>query len=62
MAARGAKVTSPSLEPFRAAVKPVYAKASEKYGKAEVDEFLADAEAVRKAPAAAPAKAAPKKK
>jgi TRAP-type C4-dicarboxylate transport system substrate-binding protein len=63
MAAKGAKVTSPSLEPFRAAVKPVYAKASEKYGKAEVDAFLADAEAVRKAPAKpAPAKAAPKKK
>ena len=62
MAAKGAKVSSPSLEPFRVAVKPVYAKASEKYGKAEVDEFLADAETVRKAPAKAPAKAAPKKK
>jgi TRAP-type transport system periplasmic protein len=63
MAERGATVTSPSLEPFRAAVKPAYVKASEKYGKAEVDEILADAEAVRKAPAkAAPAKAAPKKK
>ena len=62
MTAKGAKVTSPSLEPFRVAVQPVYAKAREKYGKADVDEFLADAEAVRKAPAKAPAKAAPKKK
>ena len=62
MAERGATVTSPSLEPFRVSVKPVYVKASEKYGKAEVGEFLADAEAVRKAPAKAPAKAAPKKK
>jgi hypothetical protein len=44
-------------------VQPVYAKAREKYGKADVDELLADAEALRKAPAkAAPAKAAPKKK
>ncbi len=62
MAAKGAKISSPSLDPFRAAVQPVYAKAREKYGKADVDEFLADAAAVRKAPAKAPAKTAPKKK
>ena len=48
MTAKGAKIAKPSLEPFREAVKPAYAKAQEKYG-ADVDAFLADAEAVRKA-------------
>lgn len=48
MTAKGATVTRPNLAPFREAVKPVYAKAKEKYG-ADVDEFIADADAVRKA-------------
>jgi tripartite ATP-independent transporter DctP family solute receptor len=48
MASRGAKVNQPALEPFRQSVQPVYAKAKEKYG-ADVDAFLKDAEAVRKA-------------
>ncbi|MCB2022685.1 MAG: TRAP transporter substrate-binding protein [Burkholderiaceae bacterium] len=48
MTAKGAKIARPSLAPFRDAVKPVYAKAKEKYG-ADVDQFIADAEAVRKA-------------
>jgi len=48
MTAKGAKVARPALEPFRESVKPAYAKAKEKYG-ADVDAFLADAEAVRKA-------------
>jgi TRAP-type C4-dicarboxylate transport system substrate-binding protein len=48
MTAKGAKVARPNLAPFRDAVKPVYAKAKEKYG-ADVDHFIADAEAVRKA-------------
>ena len=48
MAAKGAKVARPALAPFRDSVKPAYAKAKEKYG-ADVDAFLADAEAVRKA-------------
>jgi TRAP-type C4-dicarboxylate transport system substrate-binding protein len=48
MTSRGAKIARPSLAPFRDAVKPVYAKAKEKYG-ADVDQFIADAEAVRKA-------------
>lgn len=48
MTAKGAKVARPNLAPFREAVKPVYAKAKEKYG-ADVDQFIADAEAVRKA-------------
>ena len=49
MAAKGAKINAkPNLAAFRAAVQPVYAKAREKYG-AEVDTFLKDAEAVRKA-------------
>ncbi len=48
MTSKGAKVARPNLAPFRDAVKPVYAKAKEKYG-ADVDEFLADADAVRKA-------------
>ncbi|MEO8543252.1 MAG: TRAP transporter substrate-binding protein [Burkholderiaceae bacterium] len=48
MTAKGAKVARPNLALFRDAVKPVYAKAKEKYG-ADVDQFVADAEAVRKA-------------
>jgi TRAP-type C4-dicarboxylate transport system substrate-binding protein len=48
MTSRGAKVNRPSVEPFRKSVQPVYAKAKEKYG-ADVDAFLKDAEAVRKA-------------
>jgi TRAP-type transport system periplasmic protein len=47
MQSRGAKVASPNLAPFRAAVQPAYAKAKEKYG-ADVDAILADADAVRK--------------
>jgi tripartite ATP-independent transporter DctP family solute receptor len=49
MAAKGAKVTSPPADPFRKAVQPVYGQASAKYGAADVDAFLADAAAVRKA-------------
>ena len=49
MQSKGAKIARPSAEPFRAAVQPVYAKAREKYGAADVDTFLKDAEAVRKA-------------
>lgn len=48
MTSRGAKVNRPPVEPFRKSVQPVYAKAKEKYG-ADVDAFLKDAEAVRKA-------------
>jgi tripartite ATP-independent transporter DctP family solute receptor len=49
MAAKGAKINAkPNVAAFRAAVQPVYAKAREKYG-ADVDAFLKDAEAVRKA-------------
>ncbi len=49
MAAKGAKVNAkPDVAAFRTAVQPVYAKAREKYG-ADVDAFLKDAEAVRKA-------------
>jgi tripartite ATP-independent transporter DctP family solute receptor len=48
MTSKGAKIARPSLAPFRDVVKPVYAKAKEKYG-ADVDQFIADAEAVRKA-------------
>jgi tripartite ATP-independent transporter DctP family solute receptor len=49
MASKGAKVTSPSAEPFRKAVQPVYGMARDKYGAADVDAFLADAAAVRMA-------------
>jgi TRAP-type transport system periplasmic protein len=49
MTSKGAKVTSPSADPFRKAVQPVYGQARAKYGAADVDAFLADAEAVRKA-------------
>ncbi len=48
MQAKGATIARPAVGPFRSAVQPVYAKAKEKYG-AEVDAFLADADAVRKA-------------
>jgi len=48
MQSKGAKIARPNLAPFREAVKPVYAKAKEKYG-ADVDAFIADADAVRKA-------------
>jgi TRAP-type transport system periplasmic protein len=49
MAKRGAKINAkPDVAAFRASVQPVYAKAREKYG-ADVDVFLKDAEAVRKA-------------
>ena len=49
MAAKGAKINAkPNVAAFRAAVQPVYAKARDKYG-AEVDIFLKDADAVRKA-------------
>lgn len=48
MASKGAKVSRPDIAPWRAAVKPVYAQATTKYG-ADVDAILADAEVVRKA-------------
>ena len=48
MQAKGAKIARPNLAAFRDAVKPVYAKAKEKYG-ADVDQFIADADAVRQA-------------
>ena len=48
MKSKGAIIARPPLGPFRDAVQPVYAKAKEKYG-ADVDTFLADANAVRKA-------------
>lgn len=49
MTAKGAKINAkPNVAAFRAAVQPVYGKAREKYG-ADVDAFLKDAEAVRKA-------------
>jgi TRAP-type C4-dicarboxylate transport system substrate-binding protein len=49
MASKGAKISSPSADPFRKAVMPVYDKAREKYGAADVNAFLDDAAAVRKA-------------
>ena len=49
MTSKGAKVTNPSADPFRKAVQPVYGKARDKYGAVNVDAFLADAAAVRKA-------------
>jgi TRAP-type C4-dicarboxylate transport system substrate-binding protein len=48
MQSKGATVTRPNIEPFRAAVKPVYDKARAVYG-ADVDQILADAKAVREA-------------
>ena len=47
MASKGAKIARPNLAAFRSAVQPAYAKAKEKYG-ADVDQVLAEAEAVRK--------------
>jgi tripartite ATP-independent transporter DctP family solute receptor len=49
MESKGAKVARPELGPFRQAVQPVYGKARDKYGKPDVDAFLTEAEAVRKA-------------
>ena len=49
MASKGAKISTPPAESFRKAVQPVYGKARDKYGAADVNAFLADAEAVRKA-------------
>ena len=49
MTSKGAKVSNPPAQPFRTAVQPVYGKARDKYGAANVDAFLADAAAVRKA-------------
>jgi len=48
MEAKGAKVSRPDIGPWREVVKPVYAKAREKYG-TDVDAILADADTVRKA-------------
>ena len=48
MQSKGAIVNRPNIEPFRAAVKPVYDKAKGVYG-ADVDQILADAKAVREA-------------
>lgn len=48
MASKGAKINSPSLQPFRDAVKPTLEKAKAKYG-ADVDAMMADVNAVRKA-------------
>jgi tripartite ATP-independent transporter DctP family solute receptor len=49
MESKGAKIARPAMEPFRAAVQSVYTKAREKYAASDVDTFLKDAEAVRKA-------------
>jgi tripartite ATP-independent transporter DctP family solute receptor len=48
MQSKGAIVNRPNIEPFRAAVKPVYDKAKGAYG-ADVDQILADAKTVRTA-------------
>ena len=48
MKAKGATIARPPVGPFRDAVQSVYARAKEKYG-ADVDVFLADAAAARKA-------------
>lgn len=47
MQAAGAEVSTPDIEPFRAAVQGVYEKARGVYG-ADVDRMLADADAIRK--------------
>jgi TRAP-type C4-dicarboxylate transport system substrate-binding protein len=49
MTAKGAKVAKPDLAPFRASVASVYDKAKEKYGAAEVETLMKEAEAIRKA-------------
>ncbi len=46
MKAKGAKINSPNLQPFRDAVKPTLEKAKAKYG-ADVDAMMADVAAVR---------------
>ena len=48
MQSKGAKIGRPNLAPFRESVQPAYAKAKEKYG-ADVDQVLAEADALRKA-------------
>lgn len=53
MAGKGAKISTPDLSTFRKAVASVYDKAKEKYGTAEVDALMKEAEAIR---AANPAK------
>jgi TRAP-type transport system periplasmic protein len=49
MASKGAKILHPNIELFRAAVKSAYERAREKYGAADTDKVLAEAEAIRKA-------------
>jgi len=46
MEAAGATVTTPDIEPFREAVKSVYANVRELFGD-DVDAILADAEEIR---------------
>jgi tripartite ATP-independent transporter DctP family solute receptor len=48
MQSKGAKIGRPNLAPFRESVQPAYAQAKAKYG-ADVDQVLAEADAVRKA-------------
>jgi len=48
MASKGAKISTPELEPFRDAVKPTYERAKAKWG-SDVDLILAEAAAIRKA-------------
>jgi tripartite ATP-independent transporter DctP family solute receptor len=48
MESKGARVTRPDIAPWRTAVQPVYERARQAYG-AEVDAFLAEGEAVRRA-------------
>ncbi len=48
MTAKGAKVSRPNVEPFRAAMKSVYDKARGVYGN-DMEVLLAEAEAIRKA-------------
>ncbi len=49
MKTKGAKIAKPDLAPFRKSVASVYDKAKEKYGPAEVDALLQDADTIRKA-------------
>jgi TRAP-type transport system periplasmic protein len=49
MTAKGAKVAKPDLAPFRTSVASVYDKAKEKYGAAEVETLMKEAEAIRNA-------------
>ncbi len=48
MSGLGAHIAKPDIAPWRAAVQPVIAQARQKYG-ADVDAFLADLEAIKKA-------------